>query len=335
MIAGAGHTLVDAFANLEHASSVERVSRHPCRNLLGARIALALEEGQGYWDFTQIGNDVYVVIGNFAYKDPRLEFIPGDGLVQFYFTLSGDLTLAVSRTEPLRLNRPSLLVYSQPKGMDMSEWTAPSAQERIVAISLRPQFLIDNFCGSSVEAPPQFQSFVSGTPGQFEYYQLPLNSQMFELATKLVTNPYAGILALVYTEAVALELLCAAIGSFQSLASLPTQQFSQRELRCLHLARGVLMKQLAPAPTIHDVARAAGMSETTLKRGFKAVFGETIFDFSVRCRMQHALTLLREERAPVARVAAAVGYSHQTSFATAFRRHFGIRPKDVRGNSLA
>ena len=72
------------------------------------------------------------------------------------------------------------------------------------------------------------------------------------------------------------------------------------------------------------------MNETTLKHGFKSLFGETIFDFSVRCRMQRALTLLREQRMPVAEVGAAVGYRHQTSFATAFRRHFGMRPKDVR-----
>lgn len=46
--------------------------------------------------------------------------------------------------------------------------------------------------------------------------------------------------------------------------------------------------------------------------------------------MQHALTLLRERRLAVARIAESVGYSHQTSFATAFRRHFGMRPRDVR-----
>lgn len=72
------------------------------------------------------------------------------------------------------------------------------------------------------------------------------------------------------------------------------------------------------------------MNETTLKKGFKAIFGETPFDFSVRCRMQQALVLLREESMSVARVAEAVGYRHQTSFATAFLRHFGMRPKDVR-----
>lgn len=32
----------------------------------------------------------------------------------------------------------------------------------------------------------------------------------------------------------------------------------------------------------------------------------------------------------VARVAESVGYSHQTSFATAFRKYFGMCPKDAR-----
>jgi AraC-like DNA-binding protein len=79
------------------------------------------------------------------------------------------------------------------------------------------------------------------------------------------------------------------------------------------------------------VARATGLNETTLKRGFKAIFGETLFEFSVRCRMQHALKLLRHQHLPVKRVAEATGYRHHTSFATAFLRHFGTRPKDIRG----
>jgi AraC-like DNA-binding protein len=90
------------------------------------------------------------------------------------------------------------------------------------------------------------------------------------------------------------------------------------------------MRQLSPAPTIRQVSRTAGMNETALKHGFKSVFGETVFEFSMRCRMQHALMLLRERGMPVARIAESVGYSHQTSFATAFRRHFGVRPRDVR-----
>ena len=326
---GPGATLADAFAVLEQDSSNLPVIRHPVRNLRGARINLDPADGSGYYELTRIGADVFVIVGNFAYKDPRVELVPGDGRIQFYFKLSGDLTLGVSRTEPLRLNRPSLLVYKQPTGVDLQEWTAPSSLERCVAITFSPEYLTENFLTSRSGALPELA--LAGSPTeQFKYMRRPLTAPMFELASKLVDNPYDGSLRLVYTEAVTLELMCAAVQGFSSLASAPNEEYSDRDLRCLNAARGLLMQQLSPAPTIRQVARAAGMNETALKHGFKAVFGETLFELSLRCRMQHALTLLRERRLPVARIAESVGYSHQTSFATAFRRHFGLRPKDVR-----
>lgn len=327
ILGGPGATLADAFNTLERAAGIDR---HPTRNLLGTRITLRPEEGEGYYDLTRIGADLYVIALNFTYKDPRVELVPGDGLIQFYFKLSGDLTLGVSRTEPLRLNRPSLLVYNQPTGVDLKEWTAPSAHERCVAITLRSSFLVENFLSPNLEACPQLKALAEGRPAQFQYVQLPLTAPMFDLATKLVDNPYSGTLRLVNTEALTLELLCAAVHGFTELSQTPNEEYSERDLRCLHAARTLLMKQLSPAPTICQVARAAGMNETSLKHGFKAVYGETIFDFSVRCRMQHALALLRERRMPVARIAEAVGYAHQTSFATAFRRHFGVSPRDMR-----
>jgi AraC-like DNA-binding protein len=90
------------------------------------------------------------------------------------------------------------------------------------------------------------------------------------------------------------------------------------------------MEQLSPVPTLRKIARSVGLSERVLTRGFKTIYGETIFDFSLRCRMQYALTLLRDRRWSVDRASEAAGYSHPTSFTTAFRRHFGMRPVDVK-----
>jgi AraC-like DNA-binding protein len=134
----------------------------------------------------------------------------------------------------------------------------------------------------------------------------------------------------VYTEGLTLQLLASAIASFYTLSDAPSEEYSERELRSLHTAKAALMRQFAPAPTIAKLARSVGLGESTLMRGFKAVFGETIFDFSLRCRMQHALHLLRDRRCSVASASEAVGYGHPTSFATAFRRHFGMRPIDVK-----
>lgn len=330
ILAGSGRTMADAFASLEQAPEVERMTRHAKRGLLSARVTLPPDEGEGYWDLTRIRDDIYVVVANFSYKDPRVELVPGDGLVQFNFKLSGDMSLAVSRTEPLRWNRPSLLVWAQPTGVDISEWTAARARERFIIISIRPEFLAEHFLTSSVDAPQQLQAFVSDKREKIVYSQRPLSSQTFDVTTRLINNPFSGTLALVYTEALALELLCCAVQSFSSAPGTPHEEYTERELKCLHMARAILMKEMAPPPPIAKLARSVGMAKSTLTKGFKAVFGETILDFSLACRMRHALALMRDQGWSVAKASETVGYAHPTSFTTAFRRHFGMRPIDVR-----
>jgi AraC-like DNA-binding protein len=330
VLAGPGGSLSDAFANLEQSSQVSRVLRHPARDLLSARVSLTPEEGSGYWELTRVRNDLYIILADFSYKNPRFEFVPGDGLVQFNFKLSGDLSYGVSRPRPLRFNRPALHVWRQPEGIDMREWTAPSSHERMVSISVRPEFLLEHLLPSRGDIPPRLQSFLATGAGKIDYCQLPLTTQMMEITAKLIENPYHEALYLTYVEALTLELLCAAVGNFWTLPERPAEEYSERELRALSAARLLLMEQLAPAPTLRKIARTVGLGEKALTRGFKTVYGETLFDFSLRCRMQHALTLLRDRHWSVDQASEAIGYSHPTSFATAFRRHFGMRPIDLK-----
>jgi AraC-like DNA-binding protein len=329
--AGRGCSLAEVFNRLEQHGDAQHLSRHGRRNLFGARIPLDPNEGVGHWQFTRIGSAVYVVVGNFAYHHKRFELVPGDDLVQFYFKLSGDLTMKLEGSSPLRINRPSLLLYQQPRGVDIEEWMTESAQERCVAISVERSYLVDEFFASRGELPPLLEAFVANEITEIQYRQVPLSAQMFELATKLVDNPLSGSLGLIYTEAVTLELLCLALSSLEEMESSQTfERYSARDIRGLHQARRVLLTELSPPPTICQLARLVGVNETTLKKGFKALFGETLFDFSLRCRMERAMSLLKEREMQVARVAESVGYSHQTSFATAFRKYFGMCPKDAR-----
>jgi AraC family transcriptional regulator, transcriptional activator of the genes for pyochelin and ferripyochelin receptors len=82
--------------------------------------------------------------------------------------------------------------------------------------------------------------------------------------------------------------------------------------------------------SVRSLARYVGMSERSLIRGFKSAFKETLFEFSLHCRMRHALSLLCDRNWSIARTSEAVGYAHPTSFATAFRRHYGIPPIGVK-----
>jgi len=331
VLAGPGQSLCDAFDVLDHASQVQIMSRHTKRGLLGGRIALNSHEGHGYWDLTRVRNDIYVVVANFTYNNSRVELVPGDGLVQFNFKLCGDMTLAVNPTQALRWDRPSLLVWVQPMGVDISEWTAPMAQERYVAISVRPDFFCEHFLsGGSDTISKQIERFLFNTNNELDFRQIPLSSQSFDLVSRLLNNPFIGNLALVNTEGLALELLCCAANSLLSVYNEDCKMQTKRALSSLYTARNLLMRTFAPVPSIGELARYVGMSERSLIRGFKSAFKETLFEFSLRCRMRHALSLLCDRNWSIARTSEAVGYAHPTSFATAFRRHYGMPPMDVK-----
>lgn len=72
-----------------------------------------------------------------------------------------------------------------------------------------------------------------------------------------------------------------------------------------------------------------GVSDRTLQKGFKTVFGVTPFAYLTQQRMTWAEQLLRQSDRTVAEVANLVGYANPAQFAAAFKRQFGISPVNV------
>jgi len=281
-VAGSGRSLADAFALLDQSPHVDGLLRHPKRDLLTARVALTPEDGQGYWELMRIRDEMFVILMNCAYKEPRLEWVPGDGLVQFNFKLSGDLTYGLTHRKPLRFNRPALHIWKQPRGVDIQEWTARNSHERMVAISVSPQFIQENFFAPQASIPAQLREFLAPAVDRIDFCQSALTSRMLELTTCLLDRAPNSLASLVYREALTLELLSLAITHFETLHQHPDSGYSERQLRSLSAARAILMKQFAPAPTLEQITRAVALPEKTLTRGFKALYGDTLFDFSIK-----------------------------------------------------
>jgi len=79
--------------------------------------------------------------------------------------------------------------------------------------------------------------------------------------------------------------------------------------------------------TIPDLARKVGINECYLKKGFKELFGKTIFMHLQEQRMQRAKVLLKEE-VSVTEIAAEVGYASISSFSSAFKKTVGVLPTE-------
>ncbi len=84
-----------------------------------------------------------------------------------------------------------------------------------------------------------------------------------------------------------------------------------------------------PDLTLADVAGACGISLRYLHNLFRDD-GRTAMEFIAGERLQRARRLLEAGSVAVTQVAMACGFSSPAQFATAFRRCFGVSPRDVR-----
>jgi AraC family transcriptional regulator len=83
--------------------------------------------------------------------------------------------------------------------------------------------------------------------------------------------------------------------------------------------------------TLDGLAAAARLSPYHFGRAFRETTGLAPYAFVTARRMDRARLLLTTTRAPVAAVAAQVGYANLSHFRRTFRRHHGVAPAAVRG----
>lgn len=148
----------------------------------------------------------------------------------------------------------------------------------------------------------------------------------------LLNHSYSGSLENIFVNAKIHELL---LYSLECLVDEKEEGFSCKFLandldreKILH-AREVLLQHIGDPITIKELSRKVAINECYLKKGFKEIFGTTIFDFYQQQRMEHAKYLLYEKGLSVTDVSALLGYSSISHFSTAFKKHTGLKPCEL------
>ncbi len=78
--------------------------------------------------------------------------------------------------------------------------------------------------------------------------------------------------------------------------------------------------------SLESLARVAGVSRSGFAARFTEIMDEPAMTYVTAWRMALAARLVREERLPLTRVAARVGYQSEAAFSRAFRRAHGVTP---------
>lgn len=150
------------------------------------------------------------------------------------------------------------------------------------------------------------------------------------LLQRLYQSPYHGALERLHQESLSLAVLVELAAHFKGRTTAAPQPVrGQRDLA--YEARRLLDASLEQPPGSQALAQQLGVGETTLRRAFSQVFGQSMLQYVRQQRMELARVLLRQHKWQVAQIAYRLGYTHPANFNHAYKAYFGHPPGMERG----
>ncbi len=99
------------------------------------------------------------------------------------------------------------------------------------------------------------------------------------------------------------------------------------ELSKIKEARDIIVGNMISPPSLKSLAKLVGTNEFKLKFGFKSVYSNTVYGYLLDYRLEHARKRLSVDKSRINEVATEVGYSNSSHFIAAYKRKYGITPK--------
>ena len=190
---------------------------------------------------------------------------------------------------------------------------------------------IRNFATELNTVPKQLQALIeNNNPQRFHFNVGNITSQMQTIVQQIWHHPYQGAIARMYLEGKVTELLAMQLAQLITNCNdgATSTKLKPQEIDYIHDARKILLQNLDNPPKIKTLAKTVGMGDRKLQQGFKEIYGTTVFNYLHNYRLQQAQLMLREGDLSVATVANNIGYTHLGHFSAAFKRKFGITPRE-------
>ena len=254
--------------------------------------------------------------------------------VNINFHIAGKLnTRFKGLNEELKM-RPKThnLVFSPAEG-DMNHVQANSELE-MFHISFNKTFFADiigcdDAWSEKVLNNLSFNRPFAGVKGTLE-----ITPQMLLLIKKIRDCNTSGPFRNLMIQSATLELLGLQINQFRSPKPL-CEEIKADDAEKLHQLRTYLDAHFLDDLSLSQLSRICALNEFKVKKGFKLLFGITVFNYLREKRMEYAENLLLNSSLSVEEVAHMLGYEHAHHFSAAFKKHNNANPSKYKSHMLA
>lgn len=162
--------------------------------------------------------------------------------------------------------------------------------------------------------------------GSFLFYEsmgTEIQMTLKQLSEPQSANGFAGF----YYRIKAETLLYAVFSQLHNRRSTGHSPVNKADAEKLAIIRKAILSDLSQPPSLPELAKLAGLSETKMKDLFRQVFGDSIYNYYQTARMEEAAYLLRHKNYSVSEAGYQLGFSNLSHFTRLFERHHQQKPK--------
>ncbi|SFB41193.1 helix-turn-helix transcriptional regulator [Clostridium frigidicarnis] len=147
---------------------------------------------------------------------------------------------------------------------------------------------------------------------------------------QILKCPYQDTIKQLYIEGKLLELVAVYLNEVvYETERMPSKvNISSEDLHCIYRAKDILDENIYETPSITCISKCILLNEYKLKKGFKEIYGVPMHTYVINKRLENAKFLLEQKNLTVSQVAVKVGYLNMSHFAAAFRKKYGVNPKE-------
>jgi len=169
------------------------------------------------------------------------------------------------------------------------------------------------------------QNIIAGTHSYL--YEEIISPEMQALATDIMNAHAPAQLLDLYLKLKAQELIYLFFVELLKREGSPAFPLNAADVKMMYQLRDKIIADLSITPNLPELARFAGMSESKMKRLFKQIFGNSIYNYYQSLRMHAAADLIREQGLSVSEAGYRLGFTNLSHFTRMFEKHIGLKPK--------
>lgn len=148
-----------------------------------------------------------------------------------------------------------------------------------------------------------------------------------KIVSEIVTEQVDETFRLFFLRVKAEELICKLLMELEKRKEVDLYPLNNHDIQTIYEVKEQMLRHLDTPPVIKELAVRAGMSPTKLKRLFRQIFGNSIFNYYQGFRVKEAARLLKEEKLSVSEAGYKMGFTNLSHFSRVFEQHIGIKPK--------